>query len=270
MKKITLILTLVYFGLPILGLSQNLLEEDFRKVSVEKIKDTLANNLPEFSDSEKETLSKKVILSQRIDLIIALLTESSIQSFLAENIIELPEDDFKASIIAGSLKENDLWIERQKINKGDQMTMMISLCESTLRHYFPDDPVDWSEFSNINARKVLANNLIKVLNGEKVDKRNKNIYPSLPSHEPSLENDSSFEEGWSEGEKVGKEERPRKYLRENSLNERRKQEFTDSPNQKGESQDEVAKKSSNLLWIITGALLIGILALLLKTFKSKS
>ena len=258
------ILTFIFLWLPVLAFSQSVLEEDYQEMSVVKLKNIVAKNLSEFGNSEKEILSQKVILSKRIDLILALLEESKTQPFLAEKIKKLPEDEFKATIIASSLKENDLWVEKQKVNKGDQMTMMISLCESTLAHYFPDDPVSWAEFSNENAREMLATSLIKVLNGDVISKRDKSLYPSLPSHEPSVESDLSFEEGWSDGEK----KKPKNRLRESNLDDRKNRKPAPRSNEKSQLQSE--QKESNLPWIIAGVLLVGIFALLLKAFKSKS
>lgn len=240
-------------------------------MSVAKLKDIVAKNLSDFGASEKEILSQKVILSKRVDLILALLEESEIQLFLAEKIKKLPEDRFKAAIIASSLEKHDLWVEKQKVNKGDQMTMMISLCESTLAHYFPDDPVGWSEFSNRNARERLAVSLIKVLNGDAIGKRDKSLYPSLPPHESSLESDLSFEEGWSD-DGNGKKKNSRNQLRESNLDGRQNREYATRLKEKSELQSEKkeSEKKSSLPWIIAAVLLLGILLLLLKIFKGKS
>lgn len=269
MKKT--ILTLIFLWIPALAFSQSVLEEDYLEMSVAKLKDIVAKNLSDFDASEKEMLSQKVILSKRVDLILTLLEESEIQLFLAEKIKKLPEDGFKAAIIASSLKKNDLWVEKQKVNKGDQMTMMISLCESTLAHYFPDDPVGWSEYSNKNARERLAVSLIKVLNGDAIGKRDKSLYPSLPLHESSLESDLSFEEGWS-GDGNGKKKKLRHQLRESNLDGRRNRELTPRSNEKSQRQSEQKEpeKKFSLPWIIVCVLLLGILALLVKVFKGKS
>ena len=97
------ILTFIFLWLPVLAFSQSVLEEDYQEMSVVKLKNIVAKNLSEFGNSEKEILSQKVILSKRIDLILALLEESKTQPFLAEKIKKLPEDEFKATIIALSL-----------------------------------------------------------------------------------------------------------------------------------------------------------------------
>lgn len=270
MEKI--ILTVICVFLSEFAFSQSILEEDYQKVSVTKLKDALAKNLPELGAQEKELLSQKVILSKRVDLILALLEESEIQPFLAEKIKGLPEDGFKVAIIAESLKKNDLWVEKQKVNKGDQMTMMISLCENTLAHYFPNDPVNWPEYFNKNARDRLAASLIKAFNGDEIGKRDKSLYSSLPSHEPSLENGLSFEVGWNENKKKEDSRSDMKNdLREINLDDRRNREPSSSSNEKSQNQREIAdSKKSNLPSVIAGVLLVGILALLLKVFKGKS
>lgn len=67
--------------------------------------------------------------------------------------------------------------------------------------------------------------------------------------------------------------RPRRHnndLRENNPDDLRKQQTIHRPDQKGYSQENAGKKKSNLPWVIAGVLLVGILALLFKTFKGKS
>jgi len=254
---------IVYFSL-MASLHGSPIEKDFfaEKLSVISVKD-FSKKLSslDLEDAEKSLIARQVVESQRVDLMFYGVGKTKIWSELSQAIQTLPATPVKADLISKILMaDKPTWGEEPGVSKGARFKEIGELCRETLNHYLPDDPVDWSELANTNARKNLANVLNQVLSGEKnLPKRDKSLYAALPSHEPSTGNSIGFEEGW--------EEKEDKSSRSSSSQKHKSEPVQISKKlprvEGGALGKDVSKGGSRLPWLIVGVLIVGILALLL-------
>lgn len=194
MKRQIIIFILAW--LPLAASSENLLDKDYRKISSAEFGKLLPENLTDLNVIEISSLVQKVVSSERVDLALILMENHKTKGVFVAKIRDLPTTKFKVLLITEALKNKELWIEKQKVNKGEQFRLMASLCSEILTRFFPEDLFGWAELSDHKIRLDLASSLEKALKNKKLGDWPKKDTSSLPLHQPGIDNSFSFDNGW--------------------------------------------------------------------------
>lgn len=149
----------------------DILAGDFSEVEVEKV--IVSLNQLEVTSSNielRKRLSKRIMDSERIDLILAAFSKGGLRDDLSREIKEMEPSVFKAKVVLSILEGGDeVWGSEKKMGSGRLVLMTAQVCHPTLAFYLEDNHIDWDLFHNTSGRKLLASKLRTVLDKEYPD-----------------------------------------------------------------------------------------------------
>ena len=223
------------------------LGEDFKSIQVSDLSNKEVITLVEervkrATDEGKLSLIRNVYQENRADLFLDLMKIRELPTDVVFR--EADESHFKYQLTLDMLKTDDLWsipLVTGLSGVGSLYHQSWALCRSVIEPFFQDDKIDWTGNLTKERRHVIAEKFeILLVDKEgfvisKKEKVKRNIEREVENKRDSSRNPSSFQKG-------------------------------DKP----EVINSLSSKKLDLPWIVTGILLLGILALLFKKFKNKS